>query len=435
MFLKVHGIKLHGKKRLSIKNPIENALNPSVVYFPLESNGVLYKKVVEIGTRVLMGQPILYREDRYAHPVCSSVSGTVSDIKKMLHSNGKVVEMLEITNDFKEETYYSTCSNIDLSRDEIVNKVKNAGIVGLGGAGFPTYVKYLPKQSANLIIINAAECEPYITCDFVSILENADKLIRGLKYIMKANGAKQGVIAIKKAKVEAVELLTEKLKSEKHIKLFLLKDKYPVGWEKHIVERVTKKTYAALPREIGVIVNNVQTAICVCEAVEENKPLIEKVITVSGEGIKEPKNLRIKIGTKFSTLLERCGGYIDNLEEAYVIAGGPLSGKSMPNDDFIITSNLNNVVVLLKSPTVITLNCIGCGKCAEICPVKLTPTLIKKAYDSNKISTIEALNTMKCVRCGLCSYICPSRVDVSETVGLAKDLLVASKDVKLDQKK
>ena len=198
---------------------------------------------------------------------------------------------------------------------------------------------------------------------------------------------------------------------------------------------LSTKTYAALPREIGVIVNNVQTAICVCEAVEENKPLIEKVITVSGEGIKEPKNLRIKIGTKFSTLLERCGGYIDNLEEAYVIAGGPLSGKSMPNDDFIITSNLNNVVVLLKSPTVITLNCIGCGKCAEICPVKLTPTLIKKAYDSNKISTIEALNTMKCVRCGLCSYICPSRVDVSETVGLAKDLLVTSKDVKLDQKK
>lgn len=435
MFLKVHGIKLHGKKRLSIKNPIENALNPNVVYFPLESNGILYKKVVEIGTRVLMGQPILYREDRYAHPVCSSVSGTVSDIKKMLHPNGKIVEMLEITNDFKEETFYNACSNVDLSRDEIVNRVKNAGIVGLGGAGFPTYVKYLPKQNANLIIINAAECEPYITCDFVSILENADKLIRGLKYIMKVNGAKRGVIAIKKAKVEAVELLSEKLKNEKNITLFLLKDKYPVGWEKHIVERVTKKTYAALPREIGVIVNNVQTAISVCEAIEENKPLIEKVITVSGEGINEPKNLRIKIGTKFSTLLERCGGYIDGLEEAYVIAGGPLSGKSMPNDDFIITSNLNNVVVLLKSPTVITLNCIGCGKCAEICPVKLTPTLIKKAYEKNKISTIEALNTLKCVRCGLCSYICPSRVDVSEFVGLAKDLLVASKDVKLDQKK
>lgn len=435
MFLKVHGIKLHGKKRLSIKNPIEDVLNPSVVYFPLENNGIVYKKVVEIGSRVLMGQPILYRDDRYAHPVCASVSGTISDIKKMLHPNGKVVEMLEITNDFKEEAYYVPATNFDLTRDEIVNKVKNAGIVGLGGAGFPTYVKYLPKQNANLIIINAAECEPYITCDFVSILENSKKLIRGLKYIMKANGAKQGVIAIKSAKVEAVELLNEVLKEEKDIKLFLLKDKYPVGWEKHIVERVTKHTYAALPREIGVVVNNVQTAIAVCEAVEENKPLIEKVVTVSGEGIKEPKNLRIKIGTKFSFLLEHCGGFIDDLEEAYVIVGGPLTGKSMSSEDFIITSNLNNVVVLLKSETVISLNCIGCGKCAEICPVKLTPTLIKKAYDKNKISTIEALNTMKCVRCGLCSYICPSRVDVSETVGLAKDLLVESKDVKLDQKK
>lgn len=435
MFLKVHGIKLHGKKRLSINNPIENALDPSHVYFPLESNGVTYKKVVEIGTHVLMGQPILYREDRYAHPVCSSVSGTISEIKKMLHPNGKIVEMLEITNDFKEEPYFKPSSDFELSRDEIVNRVKNAGIVGLGGAGFPTYVKYLPKQKANLVIINAAECEPYITCDFISILENAKKLIRGLKYIMKANGAKKGVIAIKKAKVEAVELLNNELKDEPNIKLFLLKDKYPVGWEKHVVERVTKKTYAQLSREIGVVVNNVQTAIAVCDAVELNKPLIEKVITVSGEGVKEPKNLRVKIGTKFSWVLERCNGYIDNLDEAYVIAGGPLSGNSMPNDEFIITASLNNVVVLLKSETVITLNCIGCGKCADICPVKLTPTLIKKAYDKNKLSTLESLNTTKCVRCGLCSYICPSRVDVSETVGLAKDLLVESKNVRVEQKK
>lgn len=252
MFLKVHGVKLHGKKRLSIKSPIENALNPNCVYFPLEAGLIKYKKIVEVGTRVLMGQPILYREDRYAHPVCSSVSGTVSDIKKMLDCNGKVVEMIEITNDGKEEPYYSNSINSELTRDEIINKVKNAGVVGLGGAGFPTYVKYLPKQKANLVIINAAECEPYITCDFVSILENAQKLIRGLKYIMKANGAKKGCIAIKKAKVEAVALLNEELKDEPNISIYLLKDKYPVGWEKHVVEHVTKKTYAQLPREIGV---------------------------------------------------------------------------------------------------------------------------------------------------------------------------------------
>ncbi len=435
MFLKVHGVKIHGKKRLSIKTPIENVLNPHAVYFPIECNNIVYKKVVEIGSYVKMGQPILYREDRYAHPICSSVSGTVNEVKKMLHSSGKVIEMLEIINDGKETPYYTAPSSIDFTKDEIVNIVKNAGIVGLGGAGFPTYAKYLPKQNANLIIINAAECEPYITCDFISILENAKKMIRGLKYIMKANGAKKAVIAIKKAKVEAVALLKEELANEKDITLFLLKDKYPVGWEKHIVERVTKKTYSALPREIGVVVNNVQTAIAVCEAVEENKPLIEKVITISGEGIKQPKNLRVKIGTKFSALLEYCGGYIDGLEEAYVIAGGPLSGKSMTNDDFVITSNVNNVVVLLKSETVITLKCIGCGKCADICPVKLTPTLIKKAYEENKIQKLESLNTMKCVRCGLCSYICPSRVDVSETVGLAKDLLSESKEVKLTVKK
>ena len=435
MFLKVHGIKLHGKKRLSINNIIENVLKPNFVYFPLVQHGVSYKKVVEIGALVKMGQPILYREDRYAHPVCSSVSGRVSDIKKMLNSKGQLVEMIEIANDFKEEPYYTPATTLELSKDELVNKIKNAGIVGLGGAGFPTYVKYLPKQNAKLVIINAAECEPYITCDYISILENCKKLISGIKYIMKVNGAKKAVIAIKKAKVEAVALLEEELKNEKNIELFLLKDKYPVGWEKHIVERVTKKTYASLPREIGIVVNNVQTVIAVCEAVEENKPLIEKVVTISGEGIKNPKNLRIKIGTKFSSLLPYCGGYIDDLEEAFVIAGGPLSGTSLPTDDFVITSDVNNVVVLLKSDTVISLNCIGCGKCADICPVKLTPTLIKKAYEKNKLSTLEILNTTKCVRCGLCSYICPSRVDVSESVGLAKDLLLHAKDIKSSAKK
>lgn len=435
MFLKVHGVKLHGKKRLSIKSSIVDALKPNFVYFPLEHNGITYKKVVEVGSVVKMGQPILYREDRYAHPICSSVSGVVRDVKKVYNSNGQIVEMIEIANDFKEEPFFTPSTELELTKDEIVNKVKNAGIVGLGGAGFPTYVKYLPKQKAKLVIINAAECEPYITCDFISVLENYEKLIRGIKYIMKASGAKKAVIAIKKAKVEAVSLLKEKLANEDKIDLFLLKDKYPVGWEKHIVERVTKKTYASLPREIGVVVNNVQTAIAVCEAVEENKPLIEKVITVSGEGIKSPKNLKIKIGTKFSSLLELCGGYIDGLEDAYVIAGGPLSGTSLPTDDFVITSNVNSVVILLKSDTVITLNCIGCGKCADICPVKLTPTLIKKAYEKNKITTLEALNTMKCVRCGLCSYICPSRVDVSEAVGLAKNLLLNSKEVKIDAKK
>ncbi|MBR6516574.1 MAG: RnfABCDGE type electron transport complex subunit C [Bacilli bacterium] len=435
MFLKVHGKKLRGRKSISIKTPIEDVLSPNFVYFPLEINGIKYRRVAEIGSYVKKGQVLLQRDDRYAHPVCSSVSGTVTEVKKMWNCLGKQVEMLEVQNDFKEEQCYIPSSEFNLTKEEIVSKVRNAGIVGLGGAGFPTYIKYLPKQKAELIIINAAECEPYITCDFISIIENYEKMIRGLKYIMKVNGAKKAVIAIKKAKVEAVAVLKEVLKEEKNIKLFLLKDKYPVGWEKHIVERVTKKTYAALPREIGVVVNNVQTAIAVCEAVEENKPLIEKVITITGEGIKEPKNLRIKIGTKFSALLEHCGGYVDGLEEAFVIAGGPMSGTSMSTDDFVISANLNAVVVLLKSESVKTLNCIGCGKCAEICPVKLTPTLIKQAYEKENLRTLTALKADKCVKCGLCSYICPSRVDVTDTCGLAKEFLLSNKDIRIDAKK
>ena len=241
MFLKIHGKKVPSHKSISINKPIEDALAPDFVYYPLFNGEIEYKKVLEIGSQVKKGQVILMRDDRFAHPICSSVSGAITGVKKMWHSSGFMIDMLEIENDFKEEAIYTSSTEFDFTKDELISKVKNAGIVGLGGAGFPTYVKYLPNQKADYIIINAAECEPYITCDYASIIENTKKLIRGLKYIMKANGAKKGVIAIKKKYKDAIDVLKKELVNHKNIKLYLLKINIQLDGKNISLKKLLKK--------------------------------------------------------------------------------------------------------------------------------------------------------------------------------------------------
>ncbi len=424
MFNKIHGRHINGHKHMSTSEPIMNYLDPDFVYFPLNVGNATYQKLVEVGSKVLMGQQILIREGRFGHPICSSVSGTVTAIKKQWHSSGKMVEMLEIANDHQDLACYVKTNDEQLTRDIIIDKVKNAGIVGLGGAGFPTYVKYLPSQPADYVIINAAECEPYLTCDYLSIIEETDRFIRGIHYIMIANSSKKGVIAIKKSKLEAIDILKKALDGIDDISLFLLDDVYPAGWEKYIVEKVTKKSYTGLPREAGAVVNNVQTAIAVCDAVEENKPLIDRVVTITGEGIKNPRNYRVKIGTKITPLLTLSGGYVDDLDEAYCICGGPMTGRSLFFDDLVITSNVGGIIVKPKPKTLEVNECIGCGKCSENCPAFLTPTAIKQAYLSKNINDLNALNASRCVQCGLCSYVCPSRVEMTDYMAKAKEMLM-----------
>ena len=422
MFNKIHGIHIDGHKGMSTTSPIMNWLDPDFVYYPLSIGGSDYIRLVEVGSKVMMGQQILLRDGRFGHPICSSVSGTVTAIKKQWHQSGKMIDMLEIQNDHQDLACYMPTSNTNLNREEIIEKVKNAGIVGLGGAGFPTYVKYLPAQAADYVIINAAECEPYLTCDQMCLLEETNKFIRGLEYIMIANMAKKGVVAVKKSHPDVIEALKNAIKDKNNISLYLLNDVYPAGWEKYIVEHVTKKSYIGLPREAGAVVNNVQTAIAVCEAVEENKPLIDRVITITGDGIKEPRNYRVKIGSKINSLIELSDGYTSSLNDAYIICGGPMTGRALFFDDLVITSTVGSIIVNEKHNTK-ALECIGCGKCSENCPAYLTPTAIKQAYLSNNVSDLASLNVNKCVQCGLCSYVCPSRVEMTDYMAKAKEML------------
>lgn len=431
MLDRIRSKKIPMHKELSMNSPLKYYLEPSFVYYPIDISNIKCKVLVNVGDEIKKGQPILLREGRFMHFISSSVSGTLIGIKKMWHSSGRIMDCLEIKNDFNETLFYETNPLENLTKDAIIERVKDAGIVGLGGAGFPTYVKYLPQQASDYVIINAAECEPYITSDYVSMLNFARKVISGIKYIMIANNSKHAFIAIKKERVLAIEALTKELEGIDNISLFLLPNVYPAGWERYLVTKIIKKSYRALPREVSTTVNNLRTCLAVCDAVEENKPLIETVVTISGEMVKEPCNVVVKIGTKVSDIIKFIGGFTDDIENgnSLLIAGGPMMGSSIPSEDLVVTAVVNAVTIIKAKEKPYTNNCISCGRCANSCPANLTPSLIKQAYLSDNISNLIRLNVNKCIKCGLCSYVCPSRVEMTYYMDLAKKKLQKAQDV------
>lgn len=427
IFQKTKGIHIDGRKALSKNLPLQEYFDPEFVYIHLIKPIGPIKSIVEIGDEVKVGQTIALREGFGEMNVHSSISGTVTAIKKVWHSSGKMVEALEIKNDFKntlDDSIKPTKNIPSLTREELVNMMKDSGLVGLGGAGFPTYIKYLTKVKIDTVIVNAVECEPYLTCDYSFILAYPEKLLKGLSYMIRAAGADKGIVAYKKYNQKIREVLEGLLPKYKNIELFEVDDVYPAGWEKYIIERVTGKTYSRLPSEIGVIENNSTSAIIFSDVVEHNIPLISKPITITGEGIKNPMNFYVPVGTRVSELVEKCGGYVEGLDpqKAYYIAGGPMTGRAILIDDLIVSDSLGAVIV----KPVIEGNhpeCLGCGKCADVCPVYLTPTEIKKALENKDVGLLKLLSADKCVQCGLCSYVCPSHVEITEAVVKAKDLL------------
>jgi Na+-translocating ferredoxin:NAD+ oxidoreductase subunit C len=422
---KIKGVHLDGRKDMSTQEPIETYLNPEFIYIPLLAQATPCKALVQVGDKVLMGQPVAKRDDRFAHNLHSSVSGEVTGIKKMWHSSGKMLEMLEIKNDFQDKLDPAIRLNNDLdqlTQSVIVERVKNAGVVGLGGSGFPTYAKLTPTVPIHAVLINAAECEPYLTADYMLIKSETDRLMRGLKYTMKAVSAERGIIAIKKTKPAAIAALEAVIANYPGISIHQLNDEYPAGWEKYIVERVLGKTYDRLPSEAGAIVNNVATAIAICDAVEQNMPLIHKVVTVTGEGVAKPHNFLVKVGTKVNELIEKAGGYRDVDADMYFIAGGPMTGTALIFDEVIVNNSLGSIIVKERQEILVNPACVGCGQCSDVCPVFLNPIEIKQTFDSKDIAYLIELNATKCISCGLCSYICPSRIELSDATTRAKAL-------------
>jgi len=422
-------LHIEGYKEMSIHSKPLEYLNPKCVYIPVSLVPNVEIKV-KAGDQVLIGTVLANVNSRFPYPILSPVSGTVKGTVKKWHPSQKMVDCLEIENNSKEETVkdYKNLDPEKMDRQALVDLMKNAGLVGMGGAGFPAYAKYATTEKVETVIINLAECEPFITCDYTCVLTECKRLVYGLKYLLKAAGCNKGVIAIKDKPMNAdiINLLNHFL--EPNMSIHLLRDIYPAGWEKYTVEQVTNRTYKVLPIEAGAIVSNATTCVTFAKLLQEGVTPSEKYVTITGDQIKNPGNVLCKFGTPVEELLPLFGGLKEDANESNtrVVAGGPMTGKTMFFLNFITTQTLGAVICLKdkksKDPQV---GCLGCGRCADYCPTFLSPVEIKKTLQVGDMEELKAFGVTKCIQCGLCSFVCPSRIELTEAVGKAKQMVMA----------
>ncbi|MDR7871050.1 MAG: electron transport complex subunit RsxC [Tissierellaceae bacterium] len=429
------GINPPGYKELTNGKPIVKAIDPKVVYIPLQQHiGAPCKAIVELGEYVKMGQKIGESTAYISAPVHSSVSGIVKSIESLYSPAGKKVNTIVIESDGLDTPHDSIKPKgilEELSPTEIIEIVKEAGITGLGGAGFPTHVKLSPPRDkkVDIFILNGAECEPFLTPDHRSMLEMFERIIFGTKAIMKALNVKSGIIAIEKNKFDAIEAFKEVLKDSDNIKIVAMETKYPQGDEKRIINAILGREVPSggLPADVGCVVNNVATAKAIGDAIIEGKPLYERIVTVTGHIVKEPKVFQVKIGTPIQELIDQCGGFTEDPHK--IIIGGPMMGKSQFTTQVPVIKTTGGILGLSKSETKSekVQPCIRCGRCLDVCPVFLQPLLISAYSLKNNLDMAKEYNALDCVECGACSYICPAKRPLSESIKIAKLQILAKK--------
>lgn len=418
------GIHPKGRKELSSSCPIENMPLPEAVTISTsQSLGKPAVVAVEKGQAVKEGEIIARADGAISSDVFASISGTVTDIRQV--DNGGVTETYiaitrgEAGGKDKEKDIFRFPPLSDPSAEEIKERIKNCGIVGLGGAGFPTAVKVAPKTPVDTLILNGAECEPYLTCDHRLMLEKTDEIVRGARYLAKALNVSNIIIGIEANKPDAITLF----EPYEDIKVVILKKQYPMGGEKQLIYVTTgrKVGVGKLPADCGVIVQNVGTAYAVCEAVELGKPLYERVLTVSGEAVKQPKNLWVRLGTSVKDIVEYCGGESGNPKK--VVLGGPMTGAAIASYDEYTHKTTSGVLLMsakeaaAEEPT----PCLNCGMCADVCPMHLMP--MNTAFYS-AAGDFEAAakygNVSACIECGACEYICPAKRPLIQAIRKTK---------------
>lgn len=410
------GAKIPKMKSMSIKEPLSMWIKPKKVYIPLIAlNDTDITVLVKKDDYVLKGTVIGRKKGDLKVQIHSSVSGKVLDIEECTYLNGNKVKAVVIENDFKEKTVEQfTADKINkYTHQEFIEILKTSGIVGMGGAGFPTYVKY-DSNNIKTLVVNAVECEPYITSDFSLTSDKCEEILETIDAILTINKIDKAIIGIKKSNYTLVNQLKNYMGSYLKIKLELLPNIYPMGWERMLVNKATHQKYDRLPSEKGIVVSNISTIYAIYEALKYHKPLIERVVTFSGEGLENPKNILVKIGTKVSDILEelKCKN-----DKVILVAGGAMMGTSV-TDDLVVSPNLNAVLLLPDKEEEPITTCLRCGRCNEVCPARICPVLIKDAIDNK--DKLKKLDVNKCVECGLCSYICPAKINVREYVREAK---------------
>ncbi|MCF0115104.1 MAG: RnfABCDGE type electron transport complex subunit C [Erysipelotrichaceae bacterium] len=414
---------IDGHKELTSHSDLLKVAAPDVVKIPLVNGAAPCNLIVKEGDKVKVGTKIAERGDHFYVPLFSSVSGTVKGTQKFMGAGLKPVEHLLIENDglYEEEQSFAPLDYKSATREELVDFMKNAGMVGCGGAGFPSYVKYGKVDGIELLIINAVECEPYITADYMNMTMHLDELATGVRAMFKMSGAKEAKLAIKVSHADFIPTLEGIFKDDENIKVVGVPDVYPMGWERTLVYELTGKRYERLPGEVGCIVNNATTAISFGHALLTGMGITEKVLTVSGDAVKEPHNCLVKVGTSAHDVIEACGGYAVE-DEVLLCAGGPMMGRTITTDIFSITT-YSNALTVLKPNQFPPTKCLRCGRCSEHCPSGLQPVRINAAGKAADMESLDKLNAMLCIECGMCSYICPSKIDVTEGVRRAKRLI------------
>jgi len=416
------------RKELASSKPIEVLPPPSVVkVFLANHGGAPAKLLVKEGDVVKLGQKIGEAAGFISANVHASLAGTVKGVEKILHPiQERPMEAVVIEKSEGVEEWELITPHGDFNRftpKEVVDIIREAGIVGLGGAMFPTHVKLVPPEGkkVDLLVINGAECEPYLTVDHRLMLEKSAEIVKGVKVLMHALGVTRAIVGIESNKFDAVEKMKAVCRGEP-IEVAVLKTKYPQGAEKQLIYALTKRIVPSggLPLDVGVVVQNVGTCFAVYEAVEHGKPLIERCLTVTGKGVKNTANLVVRIGTLTSTILDHVGGFADSVDR--VLFGGPMMGIAVRSLDTPILKGTSGITVLtkeeVKGPP--QKSCIRCSRCVEACPMNLQPYLLdllakKRLYDQ----AVEQ-GLMDCIECGSCSYICPSGIEHVKSIKLAK---------------
>ena len=397
--------------------------DPAEVVIPLSMHaGAPANPVVQVGDQVTVGQKIGEPAAFISAPVHSSVSGTVTAIEERGHATRGTCLSVVIKSDGKntlDESVKPHKSLEELTPDEIVEIVKEAGIVGMGGAGFPTSVKLKPAKPVDTILLNGCECEPLLTADHRVLLEFADDVIYGLKAILKAVGAEKGVIVIEDNKPDAIELMKEKTADLENIEVVVAKTKYPQGAEKMLIKRVTgrKVPSGGLPADVGCVVSNISTTKAISDAIQKGLPLIERVVTVTGEHVKNPGNFIVKIGTNTGDLLNYCDAELG--EDITVKAGGPMMGFVLSDVNVPIMKGSNGIIAVDTDHTV-EQPCIKCGRCMDVCPMELSPLYFAKYADEENWQGMKEKNVMDCVECRCCEYICSSKIPLVTKIKAGK---------------
>ncbi len=426
------GIHPDDGKKLSKDKPIQSILPGEELVFPLSQHiGSPASAIVNQGDRVLRGQKIAEAGGFVSAPIYSSVSGTVKGIEMRFNPTGSKVLSIVIENDglYEKAEREDAKPLNELSKDEIKKKISDAGIVGMGGAGFPTHVKLSPKEPEKIdyIIANCAECEPYITADYRRMLENTEELVSGMRVVLSLFEHARGIFAVEDNKPDCIEKLQKLTSQEERMGVKVLKTKYPQGAERQLIYATTQRAInsSMLPADAGCIVDNVETLIAIHTAVVEGRPVLERIVTVSGDAISEPGNFKAFFGMNQAELIEAAGGF--KTEPEKLISGGPMMGFAMFTTDVPVTKTSSSILGFTKDevsayePSA----CINCGRCVEVCPSRLIPSRLADLAEHHEEERFKKMEGLECVECGSCSYVCPAKRQLKQSIGAMRKIALS----------